>query len=52
MFEKQEADMEFDAGTFVAMVERVTVNRMENGRGLNLEFSLLDGREYLIRIRL
>ena len=49
MFERQEADVEFDAGTFVAMVERVTVSQTEGGRGLSLEFALRNGQEILIR---
>ena len=50
MFEKQEADVEFDAGTFVAMVERVTVNRTENGKGIDLRFNLRNGWNTLIEI--
>ena len=50
MFERQEADVEFDAGTFVAMVERVVVNRTEGGRKSNLRFALRNDQEILIRI--
>ena len=50
MFEKQEADVEFDSGTFVAMVEKVIVNRNENGKGINLRFTLRNGREMCIEI--
>ena len=50
MFEKQETDVEFDAGTFVAMVERVTVNRTENGKGIDLRFNLRNGWNTLIEI--
>ena len=50
IFEKQEADVEFDSGTFVAMVEKVIVNRNENGKGINLRFTLRNGREMCIEI--
>jgi len=50
MFEKQEADVEFDSGTFVAMVEKVIVNRNENGKGIDLRFILRNGREMCIEI--
>ena len=50
MFEKQEADVEFDPGTFVAMVERVTVSRAGNGSGLKLEFVFRNGLGMLIQI--
>ncbi len=50
MFEKQEADVEFDSGTFVAMVERVVISRVEGDKGLGLRFILRNGQEILIRI--
>jgi len=50
MFECQEADVEFDAGTFVAMVERVVISRVEGDKGLGLRFILRNGQEILIRI--
>lgn len=40
MFEKQEADVEFDHETFVAMVERVSIGRTEDGRKRVLSFEL------------
>jgi len=50
MFEKQEADVEFDPGTFVAMVERVMVSRRKDTKGLELRFMFRNGTEALIRI--
>lgn len=47
MFEKQEADVEFDAGAFVAMVEKVIVNQIENGKGISLRFILRNGQGYI-----
>jgi len=44
MFEKQEADVEFDPGTFVAMVERVMVSRAGNSRRFVLCFELRNGQ--------
>ena len=49
MFEKQEADVEFDAGTFVAMVERVVVNRII-GNDIRLKYVLRNGLEMVIEI--
>ena len=51
MFERMEADVEFDAGIFVAMVEKVTVNRTENGKGINLRFILRSGQSLLIETK-
>ena len=51
MFERMEADVEFDAGIFVAMVEKVTVNRTENGKGINLRFILRRGQSLLIETK-
>ena len=42
--------MEFDPGMFVSMVEKVIVNRNENGKGINLRFTLRNGREMCIEI--
>lgn len=49
-FEQQEADVEFDAGTFVAMVERVVVSREKQGGRMELRFVLRNGQENLIKI--
>lgn len=50
MFEKREADVGFDAGTFVAMVERVIVkSTMENG--IELRFLLRSGQVERITLR-
>ena len=43
MFEKQEADVEFDAGTFVAMVEKVVLTRMGEAINIVLRFVLRNG---------
>lgn len=48
MFEKLEADVEFDAGTFVVMVERVVVVGVETGRRTELQFKLRDGHTVAI----
>ena len=40
MFERQEADAEFDAGAFVAMVERVVVNYSKTPMRIQLIFEL------------
>ena len=50
MFERQEADVEFDAGAFVAMVEKVMVSRRKDTKGLELRFMFRNGTEALIRI--
>ena len=49
MFEWQEADVEFDAGTFVAMVERVVIYRLANGRE-SLRFEFRNGQEILTSV--
>lgn len=49
IFEKQEADVEFDPGTFVAMVERVMVGRTGDGSGLKLEFVFHNGLDMMIQ---
>ncbi len=49
MFERQEADVEFDAGMFVAMVERVVVSWTEE-RKVVYSFILRSGNECRIRI--
>jgi len=43
MFEKQEADVEFDAGTFVAMVEKVVVNWKDNKSAIVLHNVMKNG---------
>lgn len=43
MFERQEADVEFDAGAFVAMVDRVIIGE-KDGRKLILNFELRNGQ--------
>ena len=43
MFEKQEADVEFDSGTFVAMVEKVVLTRMGEAKNIVLRFVLRNG---------
>ena len=50
MFERQEADVEFDAGTFVAMVERVNVGGTKTGRRIELKFVLKNYEEAQIEI--
>jgi len=42
-FEQQETDVEFDAGTFVAMVEKVIVSEVEGKRGTILHFAFCNG---------
>ena len=49
MFERQETDVEFDAGTFVAMVERVVIYRLANGRE-SLRFEFRNGQEILTSV--
>jgi len=49
MFERQEIDAEFDAGTFVAMVERVVVQQLKSGV-IELEFFLWIGEKYGLEI--
>ena len=48
MFEKQEADVEFDSGTFVAMVEKVVLTRMGEAKNIVLRFVLRNGMTYTI----
>ena len=43
MFEKQEADVEFDSETFVAMVERIIVRAGEENKYKELLFELRCG---------
>jgi len=50
MFENQEADVEFDPVTFIAMVEKVIVNQIENGKGISLRFILRNGQGCIFRI--
>ena len=50
MFEKQEADVEFDSGTFVAMVEKIKVSRSGVG-SIELVFSLWTGQQSKLEIR-
>ena len=48
MFEKQEADVEFDPGTFVAMVERVVVRSEKKNGAVELQFELRCGQRIII----
>ena len=50
MFERQEADVEFDVGAFVAMVERVNVGGTKTGRRIELKFVLKNYEEAQIEI--
>lgn len=50
MFERQEADVEFDAGTFVAMVERAEVNRLNGAGGMELRFEFRNGETQRVEI--
>ena len=50
MFEKQEADVEFDSGTFVAMVAQVTAKGIARSKELDLKFELQNGQEIRILI--
>ena len=50
MFERMEADVEFDAGTFVAMVEKVIIRRAEDKREMILSFELRNGQVCRIEI--
>ena len=50
MFEKQEADVEFDAGTFVAMVEKVVVTRIDTMGKKGLRFILQCRKSYCITL--
>ena len=43
MFEKQKADVEFDAVTFVAMVEKVVVNWKDNKSAIVLHYVMKNG---------
>ena len=49
-FERQEADVEFDVGAFVAMVERVNVGGTKTGRRIELKFVLKNYEEAQIEI--
>ena len=51
MFEKQEADVEFDPGTFVAMVERVVVQQKMKIKCIGVKFELRNGQEWKIRFK-
>jgi len=48
MFERQEADVEFNAGVFVAMVEKVEVNRINCAGGVELRFKLKSGQKQIV----
>lgn len=48
LFEKQEADVEFDHETFVAMVEKVVLTRMGEAKNIVLRFVLRNGMTYTI----
>jgi len=48
IFEKQEADVEFDPGTFVAMVERVVVRSEKKNEAVELQFELRCGQKIII----
>ena len=48
LFEKQEADVEFDPGTFVAMVERVVVRSEKKNGAVELQFELRCGQKIII----
>jgi len=50
MFEKQEADVEFDPGMFAAMVEKVVVDQKNGDGRIELEFKLLSGQLQRIEI--
>ena len=50
MFEKQEADVEFDAGAFVAMVKRVVIRQRIEGKSIELAFELRSGQVYRIKL--
>ena len=43
MFERQEADVEFDVGAFVAMVEKVVVNWKDNKSAIVLHYVMKNG---------
>ena len=51
MFEKQEADVEFDPGAFVAMVERVVVQQKMKTKCIGVKFELRNGQEWKIRFK-
>lgn len=51
MFEQQEADAEFDAGTFVAMVVHITISVIENDHGVKLRFLLRNGLKQTIEVK-
>ena len=50
MFEKQEADVAFDPGTFVTMVERVVIRQRIEGKSIELAFELRSGQVYRIML--
>ena len=50
MFEKQKVDVEFDAGTFVAMVEKVVVRAAKEDKRMELQFELRSGQTQRIVI--
>ena len=50
MFEKQEADVEFDPGMFVAMVEKVVVRAAKENKRKELQFELRSGQTQRIVI--
>ncbi|MBQ4264119.1 MAG: zinc ribbon domain-containing protein, partial [Clostridia bacterium] len=50
MFEKQEADVAFDPGTFVAMVEQVVIRQRIEGKSIELAFELRSGQVYRIKL--
>ncbi len=50
MFEKQEADVEFDAVAFVAMVEQVIVSRTKGASKMILRFELRNGQVQECRV--
>ena len=50
MIERQEADVEFDVGAFVATVERVNVGGTKTGRRIELKFVLKNYEEAQIEI--
>ena len=50
MFERMEADVEFDAGTFVAMVEKVIISKTEDGKKIIMRYELKNGQVQVIKI--
>ena len=45
-----EADAEFDAGTLVAMVEKVIISRTDDGKKITLWHELKNGQIQVIKI--